>query len=201
MPMALASMGDFSMCGVARDVGRDGPVSSRPNHGEARIRGMVDRHIHFVARVLRNAGTPEAEIDDDVQRTFIVAYRRLDDVRPAAEASFLAQIAIRVAAHARRTVKRRREVPADQAQECVDSLATPEQLTDLKRARDRLDSILDQMDPALRTVFILFEFEQMSLNEIAGVLGTPRGTVASRLRRARKHFRIRARMGEEQRTR
>ena len=174
-------------------------VSSRSSHREARVRGLVDRNIHFVARVLRNAGTPEAEIDDDVQRTFIAATRRLDDVRPGAETRFLAQIALRVASHARRTLRRRREVSEDQAPESVDSLATPEQLTDQKRARQMLDLILDQMDPPLRTVFILYEFEEMSLKEIAGVLGMPRGTVASRLRRARIHFRNRVLALERQR--
>jgi RNA polymerase sigma-70 factor (ECF subfamily) len=202
MPMSLANASvaaDAPMCGIARNVPRDGLGSSRSNQREARVRRMVDRHIHFVARVLRNAGTPEAEIDDDVQHTFIAAYRRLDDVRPGAETSFLAQVALRVAAHARRTVKRRREVSEDQAPESVDSLATPEQLADQKRARQMLDLILDRMDPAVRTVFILFEFEEMSLTEIASVLGAPRGTVASRLRRARKDFRNRVWLLKQQR--
>ena len=202
MPMALANASaaaDVPMCDIARDVPRDGLVSSRSNHREARVRKMVDRYIHFVARVLRNAGTPEAEIDDDVQHTFIAAYRRLDDVRPGAEASFLAQVALRVAAHARRTLRRRREVSEDQAPELADSLATPEQLADQRHARQMLDLILDRMDPAVRTVLILFEFEGMSLTEIAGVLGAPRGTVASRLRRARIDLRNRARVLKEQR--
>jgi len=59
----------------------------RPTDREARLRWMVDEYIDFVARVLRNAGTPAAEVDDDVQRTFIAAARRLDDVRPGAERS------------------------------------------------------------------------------------------------------------------
>ena len=85
-----------------------------------RLRGMVDTHIDFVARVLRNSGTPHAEIDDEVQRTFIVAARRLDDIRPGAEKSFLFRIAFNLAAHARRTAARRREVAADQAPEQVE---------------------------------------------------------------------------------
>ena len=64
------------------------------------MRGLVDPHIDFVARVLRNSGTPHAEIDDEVQRTFIVAARRLDDIRPGAEKSFLFRIAFNLAAHA-----------------------------------------------------------------------------------------------------
>ncbi|WP_437500107.1 RNA polymerase sigma factor [Sorangium sp. So ce1099] len=153
---------------------------------------MVDAHLDFIGRVLRNAGTPAAEIDDAVQRTFIAAAQRLDDVRPGAEKSFLLQTALHVAAHARRSAARRREVPAAEPPEVVDA-ATPEQLTSQKRARQMLDQVLDQMEPDLRTVFVLYEFEEMSMVEIAGVIGIPQGTVASRLRRARADFRERVR--------
>jgi RNA polymerase sigma-70 factor (ECF subfamily) len=150
---------------------------------------MVDRYLDFVARVLRNAGTPEAEIDDEIQRTFIIAANRLDDVRPGAEKAFLVGIALNLAAHARRTVARRREVGADQAPELIDGAATPEQITDRRWARRMLDRVLDAMHPNLRAVFVLHEIEEMNMSEIASVLGIPQGTVASRLRRARVEFR------------
>jgi RNA polymerase sigma-70 factor (ECF subfamily) len=156
-----------------------------------RLRAMVDTHIDFVARVLRNSGTPHGEIDDEVQRTFIVAARRLDDIRQGAEKSFLFRIAFNLAAHARRTAARRREVAAEEAPEQVERFATPEALTDQKRMRQLLDGVLDQMDETLRATFVLHEFEEMSTAEIAEVLGIPRGTVASRLRRARAEFRER----------
>lgn len=158
---------------------------------DGRLRGLVDGYIDFVARVLRNAGTPQADIDDEVQRTFIIAARRLDDVRPGSEKSFLLQTALHLAAHARRTVARRREVGADHAPEGFDLRATPEQLTDQKRVRQLLDQVLDRMTDDLRKVFVLYEFEEMSMVEIADVLGIPSGTVASRLRRARADFRAR----------
>jgi RNA polymerase sigma-70 factor (ECF subfamily) len=161
------------------------------NASNSRLRGLVDMHLDFVARVLRNSGTPHAEIDDEVQRTFIVAARRLDDIRPGAEKSFLFRIAFNLAAHARRTAARRREVAADQAPEQVERFATPEALTDQKRMRELLDGVLDEMDETLRATFVLHEFEEMSTAEIAEVLGIPRGTVASRLRRARCEFRER----------
>lgn len=161
------------------------PMTARQR--EATLREWVDRYLDFVARVLRNAGTPEADIDDAVQRTFIAASNRMNDIRPGAEKSFLLQTALNVAAHARRTIARRREVAAEEAPEMIERF-TPEQLTDQKRARQLLDRILDELDPDLRTVFLLYEFEQMSMTEIAGVLAIPRGTVASRLRRARADF-------------
>jgi RNA polymerase sigma-70 factor (ECF subfamily) len=160
---------------------------------EGRLRSLVDRYIDFVARVLRNAGTPQSEVDDDVQRTFIAAARRLDDVRPGAEKSFLLRTALHTAAHARRTLARRREVPEEEAPEVVDVSFSPEQLIEQKRARQMLDGVLEQMEPELRTVFVLYEFEDMSMAEIADTIAIPRGTVASRLRRAREDFRERVR--------
>jgi len=158
---------------------------------ESRLRELVDSYVDFVARVLRNSGTPESEIDDEVQRTFIVAARRLDDIRPGAEKSFLFRVAFNQAAHARRTAARRREVAAAEAPEQIDHLGTPEALTDQKRMRELLDRVLDQLDESLRAVFVLHEFEEMTAAEIAEAVGIPRGTVASRLRRARTEFRAR----------
>jgi RNA polymerase sigma-70 factor (ECF subfamily) len=40
----------------------------------------------------------------------------------------------------------------------------------------------------LRSVFVLFEIEELSTQEIAVLLGIPTGTAASRLRRAREEF-------------
>ncbi len=156
-----------------------------------RVRTLVDSHIDFVTRVLRRAGTPRAEIDDEVQRTFIVATRRLDDIRPGAEKSFLCRIALNLAAHAKRTAARRREVDSDQAPEQVDCLGTPEALTDQKMTGDLLKGVIDQMNATWRATFVLYELKEMSIAEVADVLGIPRGTVASRLRGARNEFRVR----------
>jgi len=166
---------------------------TRASERETRLRVLVDRYVDFVARVLRNAGTPEAEIDDDVQRTFIAVANRLDDVRPEAEKSFLLQTALRMAAHARRTVARRREVHDSDAQLRIQVPIQTEQLLDQKRARELLDDVLSTMAPDLRMVFVLYELEELSMIEISGALEIPQGTVASRLRRARADFRERVR--------
>jgi len=150
------------------------PVSASARERELRLRELVNNYLDFVARVLRNSGTPESEIDDEVQRTFIVAARRLDDIRPGAEKSFLFRVAFNQAAHARRTAARRREVASGEAPEQIEHVATPEALTDQKRMRELLDRVLDQMDESLRAVFVLHEFEEMTAAEIAETVGIPR---------------------------
>jgi RNA polymerase sigma-70 factor (ECF subfamily) len=156
---------------------------------QGRMRSIVDDHIDFVARTLQKAGVPAADLDDEIQRTFIVIARRLSDVELGAERSFLFQVAVNLASHARRKLARRREVLDDRTPERVESIATPENLTDRKEMRKLLDEVVGGMDEPLRDVFMLHEFEEMNLTQIAALLRIPRGTVASRLRRARAEFR------------
>jgi RNA polymerase sigma-70 factor, ECF subfamily len=163
-----------------------------PTGQERVLRRWLDDHLGFVARALRSAGTPPAEVDDAVQRTFIIAARRQDDVRVGAERSFLLQIALNVAAHVRRSLARRREAPESELPESVD-VANPEQLTLRKHDRQLVDRAIEHLTPELREVFVLFEIEERTTAEIAEQLRIPTGTVASRLRRAREQFRERLR--------
>ena len=158
---------------------------------EVRLRQLVDDYVGLVARILRNAGTPEADVEDDVQRVFIALSNRLDDVRHGSEKSFLIQTALYMAAHSRRTVARRREIVMDRPPDTIDSFPGPEEMAQRGYARRTLDLILGEMEGDLRAVFTLFEFEEMTTTEIAALLDIPSGTVASRLRRARADFRDR----------
>jgi len=159
---------------------------------EGRLKALVEHHVDFVARVLRGAGTPQAEVDDDLQRTLIVAARRLADVRPGSEKRFLFRVAQHTAAHARRTLARRREVAQEEAPELVDDSSCPEHLTERRRAFKVLERVLEQMDVGARTIFVLYELNNFSTAQIAEILDIPPGTVASRLRRARADFRSKA---------
>lgn len=175
-------------------------LDSVPSKSERdlRLRNAVDKHLRLVARILRNAGTADADIDDDVQRVFIALSNRLDDVRIGAEKAFLVQTALNMAAHARRTAARRRETFMDQPHEVVDCVDGPEELAQRKQVRRTLDHILGAMDADLRAVLVLFELEEMTTSEISSTLEIPAGTVASRLRRARADFRERVAMLERQ---
>jgi len=164
-----------------------GVVGALDRH--ARIRWLVEEHLELVSRTLRNAGVPHADLDDEVQRTFIIAVRRLDDVQPGAERAFLSQVALNLAWHARRSAARRREIPSEQVPEPVETRATPEELIERMQIRQHLDGIVERMDESLRAVFKLFVIDEMNLGEIAQLLRVPRGTVASRLRRARAQLR------------
>jgi RNA polymerase sigma-70 factor (ECF subfamily) len=67
-----------------------------------------------------------------------------------------------------------------------------EHLLEQQQGRLVLDQILDALPPELRTVFVLYELEQVDTYQIADLLLIARGTVVSRLRRAREIFEQRA---------
>jgi RNA polymerase sigma-70 factor (ECF subfamily) len=96
---------------------------------------------------------------------------------------------VRVASDYRRSRRRRPEVSDAGVEEPFDEAPGAEELLDMRAARETLDEVLDRMSLELRAVFVLFELEQMTVTEIAALLSVPRGTVASRLRRAKSFFR------------
>jgi RNA polymerase sigma-70 factor (ECF subfamily) len=149
---------------------------------------MVREHLDFTWRSLRRLGLSSDGADDATQRVFVVASQRLSDIQPGSEKAFLFHTAMHVASSARRTHARRREIPADDHAEAPDPAPPADELLDRRRARALLDEALVDLPMERRTVFVLFELEQMSVAEIARMLDVPEGTVASRLRRARQEF-------------
>jgi len=158
---------------------------------QSRLRAMVVEHGTFVARTLRNLGVPARELDDCVQRVYIVADRRLDDIRFGCERAFLFRSAAHIAAHARRSLARKREQLEEDPHPSRTPPLQPDELAERKQFRELLDTVLSGLSDELRGVFVLHTFEEMTMAEIAGLLELPPGTVASRLRRARAIFRER----------
>ncbi|MEZ4219331.1 MAG: sigma-70 family RNA polymerase sigma factor [Polyangiaceae bacterium] len=165
------------------------PSPARPD--AARARAFVQTHAGFVSRVLWSAGVPRVAIDDAAQQVFMVALERLDELRDPR--AFLYTVATRTAHATRRSEAR---VPLgsdpDAAAALSDDAPAPDDLLSRKRARDLLDSVLEQMPDGVRTVFVLFEIEGMTMAEIATALELAPGTVASRLRRGREIFQTEA---------
>jgi RNA polymerase sigma-70 factor (ECF subfamily) len=155
---------------------------------KARLRAIVGEQFDFTWRSLRRLGVAPGDVDDAAQQVFIVMSRRLADVPVGRERAFLFSTAVRVASDARRTYRRRHEAPEAELSDAPDAAPSPDDLVDQRRARSLLNRMLEEMPMELRTVFILFELEQMSRTEVARVLSLPAGTVASRLRKARELF-------------
>jgi RNA polymerase sigma-70 factor, ECF subfamily len=155
----------------------------------AQFRAIVDVHFAFIWRSLRGLGVSSSVADDAAQQVFWLAYQKRDSIVSGSERSFLFGLARGVAANRRRAHARSREIgDIDEVEARVDDSPNPEELSSMKQARTLLDQALDSMPDELRTVFVLFELEGLTMAEIAGVAHLAPGTVASRLRRAREAF-------------
>jgi len=132
-------------------------------------------------------GVPSRTAEDATQQVFLVALRRLAEIAPGSEKSFLFGTALRVASDERRSA-RNRELPGDPP-EGTDLGPSPEENAESSQRRGLLQAALLSMPLELRTVFVLFELEQMTKSEVSELLGLPVGTAVSRLRRARELFR------------
>lgn len=149
-------------------------------------------HADFVWATLQRFGVRDADLEDMLQEVFIVVHRRLDSYDGTSKmTTWLFGIAMRVAAAHRRRAHVRRERAVEEVPEDTTSTnptESPEEAAMRRQAQTRLQEILDAMDLERRAVFVMFEIEELSCDEIANVMGVPTGTVYSRLHKARKEF-------------
>ena len=158
------------------------------------LRQLVTEHLDFVWRSLRRFGVPAADVDDATQQVFLIANEKLSRINPGSERSFLVGVATRVASHVRRSYHRREAAELRLSVNPLEATPNPEELTQRLEARALLDQVLDGMPEELRAVFVLFELEELSIDQTASLLILPRGTVATRLRRAREVFHEQAKL-------
>jgi RNA polymerase sigma-70 factor (ECF subfamily) len=173
--------------------GLPGDETAAPAHEAAlspdvRLRAAVDAHFDTVWRSLQNLGVPSEGIDDASQQVFIILARKLATVDAGGERAYLLGIAVRVAADARRSRRRRREIGLEDTFDTPTELPSADELVDQKRARELLTLVLNEMPEEQREAFVLFEVEGLGVAEIASALAIPIGTVGSRIRRARDFF-------------
>ncbi len=183
-PLGLASPLERASGAATESVDRRAKQRER----EERVRRVVDAHADAVWRFLRRLGVAEMDLEDVLQEVAVVTAERLADIPDGRERPFLFGTAFNVASEYRRRRTSRREVGDEALGEAEDPVPTPEVLTDQARARAVLDRVLAEMPLELRAVFTLYEIEEMTMAEIADLLGLAPGTVASRLRRARETF-------------
>ncbi|MDF2696070.1 MAG: polymerase sigma factor RpoE [Labilithrix sp.] len=151
---------------------------ARPSLGE-----VFSTHVHFVWRSLAQLGVGTADLEDLIQEVFLVAHRRYASWDGEHVRYWLFAIARRCAAAYRRRGHRRHELTFDTVPE-TPIHSDPSGRLDAQR----LDRALLRIDESKRTVFILFEVEQLSMREVAEALGCPVQTAYSRLHAARREL-------------
>lgn len=146
-------------------------------------------HHDFVWRTLRRLGVSDRDAMDAGQKVFLIAHRNLPlfEGRSTVK-TWLCGIALRVAADYRKSAVTRREVLVAETPEGASRAADQLERLEERERLAALDAVLSQLPIDQRTVFVLFEIEEMSGEQIAELLAVPEGTVRSRLRLARRAF-------------
>lgn len=151
---------------------------------------LFRRHGRFVAGFLWKIGVKSHEVDDLVQAVFMVAHQKGGfAIREARPTTWLARIALRVAAVRRRSERRSPESPASNViHAAVASQPSPSDQLEVGEGLRRVQQALECLDLDHRAVFVLYEIDGESCASIASGMELPLGTVHSRLHTARKKF-------------
>lgn len=153
------------------------------------IAEIYRRHGDFVWKTLGRFGVPERDRPDQLQEVFVVVHRQLAGYRWDGQlTTWLFGISRRVASGYRRRAYQVHEEPTAWPAPEVAGGDSPESAVDLRRAEKQLEAILDRMSMDQRVVFVMFELDGLTGQEIAGMMACPLQTVFSRLRRAREVF-------------
>ncbi|MGO8702767.1 MAG: RNA polymerase sigma factor [Candidatus Brocadiia bacterium] len=155
----------------------------RRRDDEAAFHELVDRYANEMFRLAVSLVGNAADAEDVLQETFAGAFQAMPNFEGRSSVrTWLSRILVKQAAKWCRRRNVRRTVMLD----ATAPGPSPEQSLRI----DVLGS-LETLTPEHREVIALREFQGMSYEEIAEVLGVPRGTVESRLFRARQELRDR----------
>lgn len=147
---------------------------------EVRFTRLFEQHHETVRRYVwrRDPGLT----DDVVAETFLVAWRRLDEV-PDAAAPWLIGVARNVGRNARRSARRQEAVSVRLA-DAVPRLAEP----GAGRDPAAVQAALRSLPPRDREVLLLAVWDGLDRTAIATALDCSKANVSVRLHRARRRF-------------
>jgi RNA polymerase sigma-70 factor (ECF subfamily) len=163
---------------------------------QAAFRTLLDRHARYLFGVAHAMSGSTADAEDLVQETLVGALTSAARFRGESSVrTWLVRILINRVRMWRRSGKRHEgtvrleathvESPTGSAASASGSGAAAVD------AKLDLTQMLDQLTPEHRQVIILRELQGMSYEEMAHALDVPRGTIESRLHRAREELRKR----------
>ena len=161
---------------------------------------LMRNHNQVLYRAARSIVKDDAEAEDVVQESYLLAYRNAASFRGDASVStWLTRIVVNEATGRLRTTRRRAAiielVPGsdladgdtgeirDESHACAPE--APEEAALRAEARKLIEARIDALPDKLRTVFVLRAVEDMSVQETAEALGIPEATVRSQFFRAR----------------
>jgi RNA polymerase sigma factor (sigma-70 family) len=161
----------------------------RGEAAEAAFAALVERHGPMVLAVCRRILRDEHDAEDAFQATFLVLVRKARTIaRREVLGPWLYGVARHSAQQARARSARRR---VQEREVVVMRLVEPTQDVPAPDLRSIIDEELGALPERYRAPLVLCELEGRSRKEAAALLGTPEGTISSRLARARQRLRDR----------
>jgi RNA polymerase sigma-70 factor (ECF subfamily) len=161
---------------------------------------LIREYAPFVWRVLRHLGVLEDQLEDVSQEVFLTVFKQLPQFEGRSSLrTWIYGICWNVAASFRRQRKARRECVREEPPEASE-LASQDSNVWLKQAHAQLIRALETLDESQQAVFVLYEIEELSMEEIARALATPLTTCYSRLYTARARVQSFVRREEERRS-
>ena len=157
---------------------------------------LMRRHNRRLFRLARATLRDDAEAEDALQDAYLSAHRAIGGYRGEASlATWLSHLVLNACrARLRRAARRENVVPMVPLDDVETSMADdadhrPERAAVRAQVRDLVERTLDRLPEDFRVVFVLRAVEEMSVDEIAHVLGIPEATVRTRHFRARSLLR------------
>jgi RNA polymerase sigma factor (sigma-70 family) len=155
---------------------------------EAAFAALVRRHGPMVLGVCQRILRDPHDAEDAFQATFLVLVRKTGSLaRPELLANWLYGVACRTALSARAEAARRRTCERPVVDRPVEGSAD----ADWHDLRPVLDEEVSRLPDVYRVPFVLCYLEGKTNDEASRHLGCPKGTVLSRLARARERLRVR----------
>lgn len=146
-------------------------------------------HIEHVWRALVHLGVRSTDVEDVAHDVFLTVRRRLDSFEGrSALRTWIYGICIRTASDYRSRAFRRRELLQDEVPELGIEPAQLEQ-AQARQLAGELARLLEVLRDEQRVVFVLYEIEELSMKEVAQILGCPLQTAHWRLHAARATLR------------
>ena len=160
---------------------------------------LISHYDRRVFRMAKQITQNDDDAEDVLQETFLKAYTHLDNFQGNSKFyTWLVRIAVNEALMKLRKRRSDRTVPLDEPidtgeDEMTREIAVWEENPEETYSREELATILDSaiqsLKPAYRTVFILRDIEDLSIEETAEALNLSISAVKSRLLRARLQLR------------
>lgn len=170
------------------------PEAARPgiSHEAVDIGEAYQKHAPFIARVIEKLTGSGPHVDDILQDTFIIAYKKREQFEGrSALRTWLYGITKNLCMHHKRGLARFLNFKEKlQSIPSADS-PSPHKTLEVSRELELAESVITSMSFKQREVFVLYELEEMEGPEIAELLNIPIGTVWTRLHKARQVFQAR----------